>query len=199
MPIVVARCHHVHLVCPDRRPQRQIVQVHVYRKIRIVTGGGQVVVIVRRWRGRCCTHIGGGVRRQSGAIGRRRRRIRRGVVRGEVLASISTTGAAAGTGRAAGASGHRLRAPEALGQPGVAAHELPVFLPHLQWRSKPTPRTKGFFLTVHKEPRQVRARVRFSFVHVWIIITIKRKKKKKENELKSIYDIIFQDDDDDIL
>lgn len=48
MPIVVARCHHVHLVCPDRRPQRQIVQVHVYRKIRIVTGGGQVVVIVRR-------------------------------------------------------------------------------------------------------------------------------------------------------
>lgn len=48
MPIVVARCHHVHLVCPDRRPQRQIVQVHVYRKIRIVTGGGQVVVIV--WR-----------------------------------------------------------------------------------------------------------------------------------------------------
>lgn len=47
MPIVVARCHHVHLVCPDRRSQRQIVQVHVYRKIRIVTGGGQVVVIVR--------------------------------------------------------------------------------------------------------------------------------------------------------
>lgn len=85
------------------------------------------------------------MRRQSGAIGRRRRRIRRGVVRGEVLASISTTGAAAGTGRTAGASGHRLRAPEALGQPGVAAHELPVFLPHLQWRSKPTPRTKGFF------------------------------------------------------
>lgn len=44
---MVARCHHVHLVRPDRRSQRQIVQVHVYRKIRIVTGGGQVVVIVR--------------------------------------------------------------------------------------------------------------------------------------------------------
>lgn len=166
MPIVVARCHHVHLVCPDRRPQRQIVQVHVYRKIRIVTGGGQVVVIVGRWRGRCCTHIGGGVRRQSGAVCGGRRRIRRGVVRAEVLAAIRATTAAAGTGRTTGASGHRLGAPEALGQPGVAAHELPVFLPHLQWRSKPTPRTKGFFLTVHKEPRQVRARVSFSFVVV---------------------------------
>lgn len=47
MPIVVARCHHVHLVRPDRRSQRQIVQIHVYRKIRIVRGGSQVVVIVR--------------------------------------------------------------------------------------------------------------------------------------------------------
>lgn len=106
------------------------------------------------------------MRRQSGAVCGGRRRIRRGVVRAEVLAAIRATTAAAGTGRTTGASGHRLGAPEALGQPGVAAHELPVFLPHLQWRSKPTPRTKGFFLTVHKEPRQVRARVSFSFVVV---------------------------------
>lgn len=85
------------------------------------------------------------MRRQSGAVCGGRRRIRRGVVRAEVLAAIRATTAAAGTGRTTGASGHRLGAPEALGQPGVAAHELPVFLPHLQWRSKPTPRTKGFF------------------------------------------------------
>lgn len=71
------------------------------------------------------------MRRQSGAVCGGRRRIRRGVVRAEVLAAIRATTAAAGTGRTTGASGHRLGAPEALGQPGVAAHELPVFLPHL--------------------------------------------------------------------
>ena len=47
MPIVVARRHHMQLVWPHWRPQRQIVQVHVYRKIRIVTGCSQVAVIVR--------------------------------------------------------------------------------------------------------------------------------------------------------
>lgn len=114
MPIVVARCHHVHLVCPDRRPQRQIVQVHVYRKIRIVTGGvGQVVVIVWRRRGAAGigTHIGGRMGRQSGAVGRGSRRIRGSVVRGEVLATIGTTGATTASGGAGRAARHRLRAP----------------------------------------------------------------------------------------
>lgn len=97
MLIVVARCHHVHLVCPDRRPQRQIVQVHVYRKIRIVTGGGQVVVIVRR-RSDVGTHIGR-VRRRSRAVRGGRRRIRRGVVQDEVLAAVGAAGAAAAVGR----------------------------------------------------------------------------------------------------
>lgn len=85
------------------------------------------------------------MRRQSGAVRGGRGRIRRGVVRAEVLAAIRATTAAAGAGRATGASGHRLGAPEALGQPGVAAHELPVFLPHLQWRSKHHPPNERFF------------------------------------------------------
>lgn len=55
--------------------------------------------------------VGGRMRRQSGAVGGRGRRVRRGVVRGEVLATVGTAGATAaarGTGRAAR---HRLRAP----------------------------------------------------------------------------------------
>lgn len=71
------------------------------------------------------------MRRQPGAVGGRGRGVRRGVVRDEVLAAVGAGGAAAaasGPGRAR----HRLRAPQALRQPGMAAHELPVLLPHLQ-------------------------------------------------------------------
>lgn len=125
MPIVVARRHHMHLVYPDRRPQRQIVEVHVYRKIRIVTGRSQVAVIVRR-----STHIGGCVRRQARAVGGGRRRIRGGVVRGEVLGAV---GAGAHCARAR-STGRALRAPQALRQPGVAADELAVLLSHLQFK-----------------------------------------------------------------
>lgn len=144
MPIVVARCHHVHLVRPDRRSQRQIVQVHVYRKIRIVRGGSQVVVIVRRWRG-IGTHIGGCVWWQSGAVGGRGRRVRRGVVRGEVLAAVGAAGAAGAAGGAGRAARHRLRASQALRQPGMATHELAVLFPHLQERSKTHPTQRNHF------------------------------------------------------
>jgi len=104
-------------------------------------------VIVRRRRGAADvgTHIGGRMRRQSGAVGRRGRRVRRGVVRGEVLATIGASGAAATSGRAGRAARHRLRAPEALRQPGVTAHELPVLLPHLQEQSRAHPTQRNEF------------------------------------------------------
>lgn len=128
VPIVVARGHHAHLLGPDRRPQREIVQVHVYRKIRIVTGRSQIVaVIVRRG-----THIGGGVRRQPGTVRRRGRGVGRGVVRVEVLAPVHARAESARARGAAGSAAHRLlRAPQALGQPGVSSNELPVLFPYL--------------------------------------------------------------------
>lgn len=71
------------------------------------------------------------MRRQSGTVGGRGRGIRRGVVRGEVLAAVGTGGATAAAGGAGRAARHRLRAPQALRQPGVTTHELPVLLSHL--------------------------------------------------------------------
>lgn len=44
--------------------------------------------------------VAGRVRRQSGAVGRRGRRVRRGVVRGEVLAAVGAAGAAGAAGGA---------------------------------------------------------------------------------------------------
>lgn len=72
------------------------------------------------------------MRRQSGAVGGRGRGVRRGVVRGKVLAAVGAAGAAGATGGAGRTARHRLRAPQALRQPRMTAHELPVLLPHLQ-------------------------------------------------------------------
>lgn len=83
--------------------------------------------------------VAGRMGRQSGAICRRGRRVRRGVVRGEVLAAVGAAGAAAAAGGAGRAARHSLRASQALRQPGVAANELPVLLPHLQERNRGPP------------------------------------------------------------
>lgn len=51
------------------------------------------------------------MRRQPGAVGGRGRGVRRGVVRGEVLAGVGAAGAAGAASRAGRAARHRLRAP----------------------------------------------------------------------------------------
>lgn len=85
------------------------------------------------------------MRRQSGAVGGRGRGVRRGVVRGEVLAAVGAAGTAGAAGGAGRAARHRLRAPQALRQPGMTAHELPVLLPHLQERSRARPTQRNEF------------------------------------------------------
>lgn len=153
---MVARCHDVHLVRAEQvmrllQPHRQIAEVQVYRKIRIVrgsggSGGGGLLSssllehAVHEGRGRGATHIAVGVRRQSGAVGSRGRGIRRGVVRGEVLAGVAAVRVAVAavrsgascSGASRTAAGAALRAPQALGQPRVTPDELAVLLADLQ-------------------------------------------------------------------
>jgi len=66
-------------------------------------------------------------------------------MRGEVLAAVGASGAAAATGGAGRAARNRLRAPQAFRQPGMATHELPVLLSHLQERNRTRPTRQNEF------------------------------------------------------